>query len=229
MAISAISSALPVRSNNVAFSGKKNEGNDKSVSNPQKISSMKTIPVVVLMTLSPSLLNSAVINNEGMAEWDPAKVEYVGDDYASTNVKNSKIISSKTFGESTINLISVDGNDNNYEEIEIVRRGNGNVTGRGIIKAIKYLDEGGNPSASIAGLALPKEDLDNYNINDTKGPKYLSCMAAGDKMINYIKEILASKNNASGVLCDGTLAPLRNVRTNLTKEVAKYKAVHGLE
>lgn len=228
MAIMAISNALPVRNNNVAFNGRKNEVDDNSVSYPQKISGMKTIPVVVMMTLSPSLLSAAVNNSvEPEEKWTPPTELYYGDDYVRTNVKNSKIISSRTFGESNINLISVDGDDETYEEIEIVRRGNGHVTGRGIIKAITFVDACG-PAASIAGVALPKEDVNNYDVNDTVGNRYLTCMAAGDDMIDYIKEILASKNNATGILCDGTRG-LKFVRNNLKNEIASYKALHGLE
>lgn len=225
MTITAISNALPVKNSQVAFSGK-NEENKDNISYPKKMSTLKSVPVVVLMAMTPSMLNAVDTNNGALAELNSSGAVEL---YESAAVSQPNIIASKTVGTHTVNLISVDGDDRNFEEIEYIGRSPQGVMHRGIIKAVMFtqIDES-TPSVHLAGLALPKDDTNNYNINDVDGAKMMQCMIAGKDIVPMIKSFLDSQGNSANVTICTKTSPRKALMPVLNSEIQKYKNNHNL-
>ena len=225
MAITAISNALPVKNNQVAFSGKKDE-NIEAISNPKKAGALKSVPVIVLMAMTPSMLNAVDTNNGALAELNSLNAVEL---YENSQVSQPKIISSKTLGGHTVNLISVDGDDRNFEELEYYCDTPTGIVKRGIIKAVMYGNDGDTPQLFYAGIALPKENVNSYDLKDLKGAKYVSGSLRGS-VAAMIKDYIESQANSTGIIntTDMKKAPLSVLMPKLNSEIEKYKANHNL-
>ena len=232
MAIAPVSNVLPLRTNGVTFGGKNDIENEEINYQPSTNHKLKKIPVVVMLAMSPAMLNAGDnANSELLAQLNSMNAVEMYQ-----NVQGMpKIIGTKSFpggvtGSQKINMISVDGNDNNFEELEFIKE-DGEILQRGIIKAVLFSTmSDGRPAANIAGLALPKDNSSNYNINDVRGQKLMLCMIAGPA-VTYIKNAIESGANSAGItVCNPKAgqSPRMVVSRILNSEVQKYKENHNL-
>lgn len=127
------------------------------------VSKLKTVPVALMMAMSPSLLNAGVpgefdrsFEPETMEMYEPASMSsptspdaYNVEIRQKPNVDNAKILSSvlieeKGYDPCLINLISTDDNIVDFEEVEILSydKNTGNLKSRGIVFGVQtYSDE----------------------------------------------------------------------------------------
>lgn len=225
MAITAISNALPVKNSQVAFIGKKDE-NIEAISHPKKAGALKSVPVIVLMAMTPSMINAGDTNNELFEQLNSVNAVEL---YESSQAKQPKIISSKTIGGHTVNLISVDGDDRNFEELEYYCDTPTGIVKRGIIKAVMYGNDGDTPLLFYAGISLPKENVNSYDLKDLKGAKYVSGSLRGPAAI-MVKDYIESQANSTGIINTTGMkkAPLSVLMPKLNSEIDKYKANHNV-
>ncbi len=98
-----------------------------------------------------------------------------------------------------LNLISTDDDDSNFEEIECIYNSVGSIYRRGIIKNACYSkDDEGNIKAYVNGIPLSITDLDDYNVNRSKGSVF-RITAPGKLLYNELSKLLSSPANNTGV------------------------------
>ncbi len=137
------------------------------------------------------------------------------------------IIDSKTITGGDVvnkfNLISTDGNNSNFEEIEYIREFSGKVVKRAIVKNVNFPKENNEYKSTLEGLSLNCEDLSDYNCYNHP----FGHTQSGANVYSYIRQILSSpKNNSGVVLHDGYMY---YDRSRYDKDFKEYKTKHNFK
>lgn len=214
MALQPVSSVLPARTNNVLFSGRKNESDDRIPTiSSSSTAAIKAIPVAVLIAMSP--LNK--INAENSYEAYPSdNVELVdqnqyGDNPAVDVLRmptkhiqfshNPKIINVYNHRVNPglvyeVREISTDGNDKNFELVEMVKKVDDKVKRRYIVMAYMVGQLPGEERKTyIKGMILPLDDLSSYQC---KGHARID-IQEGPALEELMEKIVTSKRNNSEI------------------------------
>lgn len=274
MAILPISSAIQT-SNNVNFLGrgrKEASGNPVSVDEINygyKSSKLKAVPLAALMALSPSLLSASVPTNELENYMDISEPRtelfqeapiapqdiYDAKIRQKPNIPNTKIIQSimvqePKYDSYLVNLISTDGNDGNYEEVEVMTfdKDTGELKHRGIIFGVQmtdddayaqlYRDNGINYQSSQMykpiGLRLSITDLNDYTLpidnwyNGMIRPthEFIYKGPMGGNFDKLMRAVLGGKNNNKAI----EIVPSGSVSEDTyTFMRTQYKKHHNLQ
>ncbi len=170
MALQPVSGVTPLRTNNIAFSGRRNDREDYQAPARSGIpTSVKAVPVIVLMAMSP--LNNINANRPISDFPETNEIEMVSTTQA---VKKPKIIDTAIFEDQEsktatykFNRLDLDGNPNTFEAVEIIRYvpySNKEISQRGIITSV-FLDadeNNKNVRLHLYGVGLSKTNLNSY-------------------------------------------------------------------
>lgn len=202
----------------------------------KKVVNINTLPAIVLMAMTPSMINAegnsreslALHNSMNAVEMYEANPNSIGKACAST-IRNHKVIGSKTFNVSEgtyhkFNMISTNSNDNDFEELEYFKVTDGKVTTRGMVT--KVFDVG-NGMALGKGLSLPLDDLDDYSIDEN--PKMFRMTSSATPINEYLREITVDNPRNNGVKVVDTPEKFNVITIQEKRDfVNKYKLIHHL-
>lgn len=202
----------------------------------KKVVNINTLPAIVLMAMTPSMINAegnsreslALHNSMNAVEMYEANPNSIGKACAST-IRNHKVIGSKTFNvfEGTyrkFNMISTNSNDNDFEELEYINVIDGKVKTRGMVTKIAFDDAHGQ--ALWMGFSLPLDDLDDYSIDEN--PKIFSQNSQATGTNEYLREITVDNPRNNGVKVVDTPEKYKVTIQEKRDFVNKYKLIHHL-
>ena len=170
MALQPVSGVTPLRTNNIAFSGRRNDREDYQAPARSGIpTSVKAVPVIVLMAMSP--LNNINANRPISDFPETNEIEMVSTTQA---VKKPGIVGTQIFkpssGEYTaykFNRLDLDGNPETFEAVEIIRYVPGQegvVSKRGIVTSVftQINDDRSKIMLRLNGVGLSTKNLNDY-------------------------------------------------------------------
>lgn len=171
MALQPVSGVTPLRTNNIAFSGRKQRDDDYTAPTSSGFipASVKAVPVIVLMAMSP--LNNINANRPISDFPETNEIEMVSTTQA---VKKPGIVGTQIFkppsGEYTaykFNRLDLDGNPKTFEAVEIIRYVPGQegvVSKRGIVTSVftQINDDRSKIMLRLNGVGLSTKNLNDY-------------------------------------------------------------------
>ncbi len=193
MAIRPVSVSFYNNYNNLAFEGRKKKNSEQSrVSSP-----VKAVPLAVLLAMSPLNAQKAfalepespkIENVTGLNETQQAGRIPMPSNW--TVLKNIGI-DFKAGMRYEFNLIDTDNDKSNFEILEFTNIGaNGDIVGRGILKAVKLHDD--EKEVTLYGIKLNPNDRRDYSPQ-----KGLLTMTLAETMYNTLKSVVQMKENNS--------------------------------
>src|SRR5574344_306349 len=204
-------SIMPVQNVNlngrsVSFQGRNNNEDEMPMQSHHNRMPMKAIPVIALIAMSP-MTN---VNKSYATEPNKNMIEMV-ESPNTQQVKQSKFVpmpsnfkilkqvrlnvSEREFYD--LNLISTDGNNKNYEEVEYKEYSldGERVLKRGMLKAATFFNNGDGKDVELEGIELDKNNLDNY------APQGVFRRFIGGSLIKEAFNTMVRLNSNNAVYC----------------------------
>ncbi len=203
MALQPVSSVTPISTKSIAFSGQKREV-DEPYQEPSSRNTgvLKAVPVAVLIAMSPLNKVNAVnppedvsgVNDIELVEQSPVgKPKLIKHDHFSTTGDPDGVVYDVKF-------YSTDGNDSNFEFVDIKRSLGKNLIHRCMAKTVLIKDEvnpdGGQEYTLIKGIPLP-EDNDGFKLGNRR--VYTLEEPNSNVFADYIRKVVASEANNDAI------------------------------
>lgn len=194
MSIRPISSVSFNNYNNISFESRRNRENRHSSSSTVPI---KAIPLIALLAMSPINAEKAFA-----LEHESSKIEEVTNLNEFQQMDKVPMPSNWTVLKNIgidfkagmryeFNLIDTDNDKSNFEILEFTNIGaNGDIVGRGILKAVKLYDD--EKEVTLYGIKLNPNDRRDYSPQ-----KGLLTMTLAETMYNTLKSVVQMKENNS--------------------------------
>jgi len=197
MAIKPISMMSVNANGNLSFCATNKKKDAERPSERHVSSPLKVVPLATLIAMSPMTTS---VQEAFATEPQKPNVVLVEDEPVSEPVKlpeNCKILKNVRIdypksGYLAFNLIDTDGDDSDFELMEVLESATGNaLTTRGILKGIQVNRSGERKSVRLLGIELDRKNTEDYRPKGIMSESY----QCSDEMCDMYESILGLENN----------------------------------